>query len=143
MTHEDAGHYADKRRGKKLNEKIAGKLKEKISNNRLSCAEAHSIAGELNVSPAEVGTVIDLLEVRIVKCQLGLFGLGTEKSIPALSDNVNQEIEPAVRSALVNSRIPCLTAWELAKKFGISRPMIAAVCEAMKVKVSPCQLGAF
>ncbi len=143
MTHEDTGHYAGKRQGAKLNETIAAKLKEKISDKRISCAEAHSIATELKVTPAEVGTAIDLLEVRIIKCQLGLFGHGREKNIPPLSDKVNPDIEQAIRSSLVNSRLPCFTAWELAKKFGISRPIIAAICEKMKIKVSPCQLGAF
>ena len=143
MTHEDTGHYAGKRRGVKLDERIAAKLKEKISQDRISCAEAHGIAAELNVAPAEVGTAIDLLEARIIKCQLGLFGHGREKNIPTLSEKVNPEIEQAVKSALVNNRISCATSWEIASRFNISRPMMAAVCESMKVKVSPCQLGAF
>jgi hypothetical protein len=143
MTHKDTGHYAGKRGGAQLNEAIAAKVKEKISDNRISCAEAHNIATTLNVNPADVGTAIDLLEVRIIKCQLGLFGYGKEKNIPPLPDTVNPEIEQAVKSSLVSDRLACLSAWEIAKKFGISRPMIAAVCEKMKIKISPCQLGAF
>lgn len=143
MTHKDTGHYAGKRDGAQLNEAIAAKVKEKISDNRISCAEAHSVATMLSVSPADVGTAIDLLEVRIIKCQLGLFGYGKEKNIPPLPETVNPDIERAVTSSLVNDRLPCFSAWEIAKKFGISRPMIAAVCEKMKIKISPCQLGAF
>ncbi|MCX5805078.1 MAG: hypothetical protein NT010_03260 [Proteobacteria bacterium] len=143
MTHEDAGHYAGKRAGAELNEMIAARIKEKISEKRISCAEAHKIAGELNMDPAEVGTAIDLLEVRIGGCQLGLFGHGKEKSIPELSDKLNPEIESAVKSSLVNGRLSCFSSWELAKRFGISKRMIAAVCETMKIKISPCQLGAF
>jgi hypothetical protein len=143
MTHEDAGHYAKKRSGAQLNETVAAKIKEKISENRISCAEAHGIAEELNIAPADVGTAIDLLEVRIVKCQLGLFGHGKEKNIPAISDKINPDIEPAIKSSLVDNRLACSIAWEIAKRFKVSRPMIAAVCETMKVKVSPCQLGVF
>jgi hypothetical protein len=143
MTHEDAGHYAKKRSGVQLNETIAAKLKETISENSITCAQAHAIAGELNVLPADVGTAIDLLEMRIVKCQLGLFGMGKEKNIPALKDTIGPGIEPAIQSSLVSGRLPCSVAWETAKRFNISRPMIAAVCEKMKVKVSPCQLGVF
>jgi len=143
MTHEDTGNYAGKRQGAALNETIAAKIKEKISEKRISCAEAHSIATELNVSPADVGTTIDLLEVRIIKCQLGLFGYGKEKNIPVLSDKINPDIESAIKSSLVNDRLPCFTAWEIAKNFKISKPMISAVCEGMKIKISPCQLGAF
>jgi hypothetical protein len=143
MTHEDAGHYAKKRPGAELNELIAARIKEKISENRISCAEAHSIAVELNVDPAEVGTAIDLLEVRISRCQLGLFGHGKEKNIPELSEKINPEIESAVKSSLANGQLACSLAWEISKRFGISKPMIAAVCETMKIKISPCQLGAF
>jgi hypothetical protein len=143
MTHKDTGHYAGKRRGAALNETIVAKIKEKISENRISCAEAHSIAVNLKVDPAEVGTAIDLLEVRIIKCQLGLFGYGKEKNIPSLSDKINPAIESAIKSSLVNDRLPCSTAWEIAGRFNVSKPMVAAECETMKIKISPCQLGAF
>jgi len=143
MTHEDAGHYASKRRDAKLNEAIAAKIKEKISDNKISCAEAHSIARKLNASPAEVGTAIDLLEVRITQCQLGLFGHGKEKNIPPLPDKIDSEIESAINSSLADERLPCSTAWEISKTFRISKPIVAAICEKMKIKISPCQLGAF
>jgi hypothetical protein len=143
MTHEDTGNYAGKRRGAELNEKIAAKLKEKISEERISCAEAHSVAAALNVTPADVGAAIDLLEVRIIKCQLGLFGYGKEKNIPVLSDKTNPDIEQAIKSSLINDKLPCSTSWELAKKFNVSKPIVAAVCESTKIKIFPCQLGAF
>jgi hypothetical protein len=143
MTHKDTGNYAGKRGGRALNETIAAKIKGKISENRISCAEAHSIAVELNTDPADVGAAIDLLEVRIIKCQLGLFGYGKEKNIPVLSDKINPDIESVIKSSLVNDRLPCFTAWEIAKRFKVARPMISAACETMKIKISPCQLGAF
>jgi hypothetical protein len=143
MTHKDTGHYAGKRRGMELNETIAARIKEKLSENRISCAEAHSIAVELNKDPAEVGTAIDLLEVRISGCQLGLFGHGKEKNIPVVSDKLNPEVESAVKASLIAGRLPCSVAWEISKRFSISKPMIAGVCEKMKIKIAPCQLGAF
>lgn len=143
MTHKDTGNYAGKRRGTKLDETIAARIREKMTEGKISCAEAHGIARELNVSPADVGAAIDLLEVRIIQCQLGLFGYGKEKSIPVLTDALNPEIELAIKSSLVNDRLPCSTSWEIAKRFGLPKPMIAAACESMKIKISPCQLGAF
>jgi len=143
MAHEDAGNYAGKRHGAKLNEMIAAKIKEKISENKISCADAHSIALKLNVNPAEVGTAIDLLEVRINKCQLGLFGHGKQKNIPPLPDKINPQIDSAINSSLVNGRLACSAAWEISQRFNISKPIVAAVCETMKIKISPCQLGAF
>jgi len=143
MIHEDAGHYAGKRHGAELNGMIAARIKENISENAISCAEAHSIAVKLSADPADVGTAIDLLEVRIKKCQLGLFGYGKQKNIPALSDKVNPEMESAIRSSLANGRLTCSAAWDISKRFNVSKAMVAAVCEAMKVKISACQLGAF
>jgi hypothetical protein len=143
MTHEDAGHYAGKRSGAQLNETLAARIKENISENRISCVEAHNIAAELNADPADVGIAIDLLEIRIIKCQLGLFGYNNKKNISALSDKINPDIESAIKSSLVNDRLACSAAWEFAKKFHLPKAMVAAVCEAMKIKISPCQLGAF
>ena len=143
MTHEDAGHYAGKRPGTKLNEAIAAKIREKASRERLSCAEAHHIAEELKIAPADVGIAIDLLEVRITKCQLGLFGHGEEKNIPVWPDNMDPAIGSAIRSSLVNGQLPCAVAWEIAKKFNIAKNMVSAACGAMKIRISSCQLGAF
>lgn len=143
MTHEDAGHYAAKRQGMELNAEIGASIKERAVENKISCAEAHAIAVKLKVHPADVGAAIDLLELRIKKCQLGLFGYDAKKSIPELAEPVNAEMESAIRSVIANNRITCLAAWEIAKKFEVSKAAVSAVCESMKVKISACQLGAF
>ncbi|HAR94509.1 MAG TPA: hypothetical protein DCR97_00870 [Deltaproteobacteria bacterium] len=139
MTHEDFGKYAEKRQGSKLNETIAAAIREKISGQTISCADAHNIAEKLNVTPEEVGTAVDLLELRIVKCQLGLFQ--QEKSVP--SGETTPEIESAIKSSLTDGRLTCLAAWEIAKKLKVSRVSVGAACETMKIKISLCQLGTF
>lgn len=52
-------------------------LKEKIRaaavNSRIACAVACKLAEETNVSPREVGQLINELEIKIVQCQLGCF----------------------------------------------------------------------
>jgi hypothetical protein len=143
MTHQDTGKYGKKRSGAELNETIAAKIREKASENRLSCAEAHGIAENLNVAPADVGTAVDLLEVRITKCQLGLFGHGREKNIPELSGKIDPAMESAIKSALVNDRLTCSAAWEISKRFGVPKAMVAAASEVLKIKISACQLGTF
>ena len=143
MTHEDAGNYALKRQGAVLDETVAASIKERITDNTISCADAHAIAIKLKVSPAEIGAAIDLLEVRICRCQLGLFGYGGKKKIPDLPGPVNPEMESAIRSSVVNGRIACATAWEIAKRFAVSKATVSAVCDMIKVKISACQLGSF
>jgi len=145
MTHEDAGHFAKKRHGvDELNQIIAEKIRETISDDTIiSCAEAHGIANGLKVSPAEVGATIDLLEIKIKECQLGLFGHEKGKDIPSLPETINPEIESAIESSLVNGRHACSTAWGISKRFKLPRPAITAVYQSMKIKIFSCQFGAF
>jgi len=75
MTHSDAGRYAAKH-GKdgSPDEKIAAAVRANLTVGELACAVAERISGELGVSMADVGRTADLLETRIGRCQLGLFG---------------------------------------------------------------------
>ncbi|MBP8625261.1 MAG: hypothetical protein KBE27_01345 [Syntrophorhabdaceae bacterium] len=142
MTHKDLGNYAEKRKGVQLNEVIATKVREKTYNNRISCAEAHGIAMKLDADPDEVGATIDLLEIHIIECQLGLFGQG-DKNIPALTEKVDPDIDSAIKSSLYGGRLKCIDAWNIAKRFNIPKPLLTAICESMKIKISVCQLGTF
>ncbi|MBW1894574.1 MAG: hypothetical protein JRF40_11575 [Deltaproteobacteria bacterium] len=144
MTHEDAGHYAAKHEpGVKADSKIVDAIKEKMSDGKITCAAMHGIAKMLSVSPAEVGKTADLLEVRLLKCQLGLFGYSPERKIVKPAENVSSEISRAIRESIENQRISCLSCWEIAEKSGCGKMDISAACEELGVKISPCQLGAF
>lgn len=143
MTHEDAGHYAEKHKGVPLNEDIAAKVREKASGDSLSCGAAHVIANELNVSPAEVGVTMDLLEIRIEKCQLGLFGYGEKKRIVTPAEQVDPALEKAIKGKLVNGRLPCRAAWDLAEGFAMKKLDLANACEKLGLKINACQIGSF
>jgi len=45
----------------------------------LSCAAAFQLSADLEKPPAEIGKAADLLDIRLVKCQLGLFGYAPER----------------------------------------------------------------
>jgi hypothetical protein len=143
MAHEDAGNYAGKRQGAELNDLIAARIKDKLRENTISCAEAHNIALKLNVDPADVGAAIDLLEVQINKCQLGLFEQGKEENASVAANKITPEVESAVTSSLVNGRLTCADAWKIAERFGLSRKAIGTACDTLKIKISACQIGAF
>lgn len=144
MTHENAGHYAAKHpKGTVPDARISAMLKTKVKDGKVSCAAAHGIAAELNILPKEVGKTMDLLEFRIVKCQMGLFGYSPEKKIVKPAETVSAELKAAIFGEVKDGRIPCRTAWDIAERFNISRMELAAACEALPVKVSPCQIGAF
>lgn len=144
MTHEDAGHYAAKHAaGTSSNPAIVETVKGKIQDDSITCAALHKIAGELKVTPAEVGVAADLLEARLIKCQMGLFGYTPERRIVKPAKEVLPELEEAIKQSLVDGRITCLSCWEIAKGFGIAKIKVASACEKLHIKIVSCQLGAF
>lgn len=144
MAHEDAGNYAGKHpEGSKPDQRVAEVLEGLARDGKIGCAEAFKAAGTLNTSPADVGMTIDLLEYRIDRCQLGLFGYGPRKRVVEPSGQVSPEMKQAIEEALENGRISCAACWEVARRFGCARMDVASACEALSIKISTCQLGSF
>jgi hypothetical protein len=144
MTHKDKKSYAKKRSPElKLNPEIADAVKQGVSNGDISCAAAFKIVSKLKVTPHEVGIAIDLLEVPVIKCQLGLFGYGPPNKRVIAAETVSPPLEAAIREALVKGKLPCAQAWEIAVKFKIAKRGVTSACETLKIKVSSCQLGTF
>ena len=144
MTHEDAGHYASKHpKGIEADPKVAEQIRQKLSDNHITCAATHAIATDLSVPPSRVGMTIDLLEARIVKCQLGLFEYSPQKSIVKPAKNVSSELKDAIEAKLIDNRISCEHCWEIASQQGLQKLEVTSACETLGMKVKPCQLGAF
>lgn len=136
--------FADKHgAATRINESIKENIVRQTKNNELSCAKAFKIADELNVSAAEVGKTADLLNMKLVKCQLGLFGYAPEKKIVKPKATRNPKLEGAIQESLVEGTLACAKAWEIARDFDIPKMAVSAVCEQLKIKIKPCQLGAF
>jgi len=144
MTHIDEGHYALKHPpGTVINQQIADGVKAAVAAGKITCAAVHDIAESFGVEPKEVGVAVDLLEVRISKCQLGLYGYGTQGGVVKPADKVSPELDAAIRKSLVEGKLTCLESWNIAEEFGITKMEISAACEKVKVKISSCQLGSF
>ncbi|MDO9515367.1 MAG: hypothetical protein Q7J01_04605 [Syntrophales bacterium] len=144
MTHEDAGHYAAKHgAGVQPAPEIAEAVRGKVKDGHITCAAMHKIASDLKTTPAEVGMAVDLMEARLTRCQMGLFGYAPESRIVKPADEVSSELEGAIRESLTHGRLPCLSSWEIAKRLGLAKMDVACACEALHVKISSCQLGAF
>ena len=144
MTHKDKGGYAKKRSPElKLNPVIAEALKQGVSDGKISCAAAFKVAGKLKVTPGEVGVTIDLLEIPIIKCQLGLFGYEPPDKGVTAAETVSPAMEAAIRESLVKGKLPCASSWEIAAKFKKAKRGVSSACEASKIKISSCQLGTF
>ena len=122
---------------------IKEKIQEKAKGGELPCAVAFKIADEINRPPAEIGKTADLMDSRIVKCQLGLFGYKPEKKIVKPKSPDDDVLVDAIRAALKDEKLSCRDAWEIAGRFQVTKMTISAACEALKIKIKPCQLGAF
>ncbi len=127
----------------KPDDMIKDEIGNRVENDELPCAVAFRIAKDLNVSPGEVGRTADLLNVRLMKCQMGLFGYKPVSKIIKPNRNEDRALKDAIRDALANNRLPCKSAWEIASRFDVPKMTVSGVCEDMKIKMRPCQLGAF
>ena len=122
-------------------------LKNEITNrakeNKIPCAVAFEIAKELQVSADAVGMTVDLINYRLVKCQLGLFGYQPKKKIVKPQNKVSEDLKDAISNALVQGRLSCKSALDIASRFKVHKMKVSGACEAMGVKIKHCQLGAF
>ena len=111
----------------------------------ITCADAHRIALDKNLDPSVVGEAIDASEIRIVQCDLGLFGYNTATNkMVKPAESVPDEIQKVIKEKLDTSgKLNCLLAWNIADEFNISRLDIANICEKLKIKINLCQLNAF
>jgi len=132
-------HPADKR----PSSKVVQVVKKKAKGGEMACALAFEVAGELGVDPKEVGFALDYLEIPIVKCQLGLFGYKPQKKIIKAPDSVDPSLEEAIRKRSKDGKLSCKEAWAVAESMGLGKLEVASACEALGVKISRCQLGAF
>lgn len=144
MKNKSSRGYAAKHDGATpLDVELARELESVQGEDGVSCESAHAVAHRLQKAPREAGTALDLMNLRIARCQLGLFGYTPRKRIVRPAATVDSDMADSIRSALVNGRLPCETAWAIATRLKHSRLSVAEACEALGIKISDCQLGAF
>ena len=144
MARKDRGHYAQKHAPtQELNQSIAKIVRERAEKGGLSCSSAFMIAAELDVLPAEVGLALDLLEIPVMQCQLGLFGYKPKKRLVKPAEVISPALKKAIHKSLVKGRLPCLAAWDIAESLTVTKLAVSMACEYLKIKIFKCQLGAF
>jgi len=113
----------------------------------LPCAAAFRIAAELGVEPSSVGQAADEMDVRLNRCQLGLFGYGPKAEgrhrIVQPAATVEAGLAQAIHDGLAQGRLPCRVAWEIAAALNVPKMDVAAAAEALGIRIAHCQLGAF
>jgi hypothetical protein len=143
VTHEDAGKYRAKHpAGSAVDASIAAALKQKVDAGRVTCAAAFDVAAT-GVAPAEVGKTIDLLEYRIIECQLGLFGYEPRGKVVEPAHAVSDDLRTQLDRFAQSGEISCASAWGIADQLGLQRMAVSSACEPLHIRVRRCQLGAF
>ncbi|MGD9160195.1 MAG: hypothetical protein PVG39_17400 [Desulfobacteraceae bacterium] len=145
MTSHDRGHYAKKHSGekRKVDPLVADTIKKKASDEKITCAAAFKIAEICGTTADEIGFTVDILEIRIIRCQMGVFGYEPEKKAVKPMDSVPDELEKAIRDKLVNEKLACASAWEIARSLNVPKMRVSSACETLCIKIKSCQLGAF
>jgi len=129
--------------GIKINEAIKDEIEKHVEDKQLPCAVAFAVAEKLMVTPQEVGVTLDLLNYKITKCQLGLFGYQpNKKRVKGLVD-IPEDLKMAINEALVDNRLACKSAWQIAGNCHVGKMTVSSACETLGIKIKPCQLGAF
>jgi hypothetical protein len=137
-------HYRAKHaQGTPPDKALVRALSEIVEDGRFTCAAACRLAETLGVDPAELGKTADLLELRIIRCQLGLFGYEPEKRIVRPAEEVPGDLRESLEAAITDGKISCASLWEIAEESGLAKLDVSAACERLKVKITPCRLGAF
>jgi hypothetical protein len=90
-----------------------------------------------------VGKSADLLNLRLNKCQLGLFGYQPNKKIVNPREEADRELKDAISGSLTEGKLTCKAAWDIASRLGVPKMTVSSACEAAGIKIAACQLGAF
>lgn len=115
---------------------------------KLPCAVAHYIASRLGIEPIEVGQAANMLKRTLTFCQLGLFGYGRKgKSgykILGRPVEIDADIMDQIKARATDKQtIACRDLWEIADARGVIRAEVGNAADALGLKITPCQLGAF
>ena len=103
-----------------MDERLHQTMLKRLEDGKLPCIRAFAIARSLGLDPLTVGMAADEAGIRISRCQLGLFGYGPKAEgkhkIVRPMEHVPAALEQAIRGALDAKGLPCVAAWEIAKR---------------------------
>ena len=144
MAFREGKKFAEKHEHEKITDPILkDNILKRAKNGEIPCAVAFEIARELNISPDMIGMSIDLLNIKLTKCQMGLFGYKPQKKMLKSTNLANPDLKDAISEALVEGGLSCKRAWEISSRFNLHKITVGRACEFLEIKIKNCQLGAF
>ena len=145
MTKENSGNYKAKHQGNStIDPQLETHVRGASKDNRITCKSAQGLAQKLSIPMSQVGRVVDLLEIKITECQLGVFGTGKENKAPdPQSEELNNLLNKQLSQVTADKQLSCTDAWKVAQETKFSRSQVRAACDSLGIKIVFCQLGAF
>ena len=144
MKSNGRGHYSKKHSGEKeVDPALVAAIEGKATDNKITCAGAFKISEYCGATAGEIGFTLDILEIRIIRCQMGIFGYEPEKKAVKPMENVPDELANAIGNKLDDGKLTCALAWDIAKILNIPKMHVSSACEKLGIKIKFCQLGAF
>jgi hypothetical protein len=116
---------------------------DRSKNGELACAVAFQIVESGNIPADEIGLYANQMKIRLVKCQLGLFGYHPDKKIVKKIQNVDESLKKAIKDKIMDNRLSCIQVWQIASELGLPKLSVSNACETLSIKIHSCQLGAF
>jgi len=128
-----------------LNAAIKDEITKLMKGGAIFCDDAFRIADKLDIPREKVGVTADLMNCKLTGCQLGLFGFKPQNkgSDHLLPEPEKDALKSIIMSELINSRLTCRKAWEIASLHKVYKTTVTGLCDEMKIKITQCQLGAF
>ncbi len=56
---------------------------------------------------------------------------------------MNSELEKKIQASLVDGKLPCAKAFQIAKELKVTPKEVGETCNQLHIKVRSCQLGCF
>ena len=58
-------------------------------------------------------------------------------------DDIAKVLEDEMRESLVNGKLPCAVAFQIARKLKVSPKQVGDAANRLSIKIASCQLGCF
>jgi hypothetical protein len=118
-------------------------VKGSLKDGYLPCPAAWVLADEAKVPRIVIGSIADGLGVRVVKCQLGCFGVAKTPGKKTDYEALESGVVAAIEGLEADDQLTCAAVFDLAKTHKLNPMVIADEISAMGLKVHICQLGCF
>ncbi len=64
-------------------------------------------------------------------------------SMSGSQGDIGRALEDEMRASLVNGKLPCAVAFQIARKLKVSPRQVGDTANRLKIKIANCQLGCF